>query len=263
MRRVGTAVSRSNQIAVIAFSYYLCYNSIIPCLFGHLLRRESTMGSTSSPTINAARALFEKAEYRQALSAFSHVLEADRSNREAFVKSAICQFRLGNPDAIASLRRDLAQSLTPDESALILHHEFIGLVTVRRFNAALKLLTNECPGADIVVIEDIKFAMSSIHKADAPILKQRSERSLQLDLAYNKLMPILENYREDRSQFGSLIMIINDYLLLMIELKHNHRSRNSDTERQCRARIAGTDRHLARSLPRSLRSHGYRRLFRD
>lgn len=221
------------------------------------------MGSTSPKTINAARALFERAEYRQALSAFNHVLEDDNANREACVKSAICQFRLGNADEMVWLRRNLAQSLTPEEKALILRHEFIELVAARRFNAALQLLTDECPDVNIDIVADIRSAMESMHKADAPVFKRRYERSVLLDLAYNNLMPILQEYREDQSPFGSLIMIINDYLLLMIELEHNHRTRNADNERQCRARIAGADRQLARSMPRSLRSHSFRKLFRD
>lgn len=220
------------------------------------------MGSTSS-TIKPARALFEKAEYEQARRAFAQLLEDGNLSREADIKLAICQFRLGNADALVSLQRNLAQSLTPEENALILRHEFIVLVMARRFSAALKLLQDNCPGADADIIHDVKVAMANMEQADTPVFMKRHERSVLLDLAYNNLTSIQDDYREDPSQFGSLLMILNDYLLLMIELKHNHRTRNSDTERGCRARIASADRHLARSLPRSLRSHSFRKLFRD
>ena len=104
------------------------------------------MGSTYTQTIKPARALFDKGDFTAARRELKTLISDRSTDNEVLARLAICDFRLGQNDALNDLRSShYYRNMSSELNALVLWHEFVGMVADMRFEPALNLLAINRP----------------------------------------------------------------------------------------------------------------------
>lgn len=220
----------------------------------------STTGRFYVPTINPARNLLKEGLFthtkRELMS-----LDLTHAPTEALVILAVCDYRLGDDQAFIRLRRNYGGRLNSEHEALLRRHEILGLIQARKFKSAVQLLESwpgitdhsrmELELVDEVIDQIVLASKAGLHvdlkagRLKAPRLI-RSEYLAEAERTCKDL-DLYTGVNQDETT--ELIVVMNDYLVLLIELMHGP-GRDRRQEKARRKALRNVDEGFRKSLPR-------------
>lgn len=202
------------------------------------------MGSTYTQTIKPARALFDKGDFTAARRELKTLISDRSTDNEVLARLAICDFRLGQNDALNDLRSShYYRNMSSELNALVLWHEFVGMVADMRFEPALNLLAiNRPAGKDAECVRLLGDVINAVRRAS--VISTRATKIKYLDEALSLCKRVQDN---NTGIMMGYIGLMNSYLMLMVELMHSEPDRK--VMQECRDRIAAADPALGKRLP--------------
>lgn len=219
------------------------------------------VGSTvqNKATLNPGITLFTRGEL---IRARTELLTHDRRNMTvmALVMLALCDYRLGDTDAIRLLRQDLGRKLTSDYDKWILRHQFLFLIQRHKFADAVKLLKAAEPSDELSAIEqyvlraveEMKRASTGASPRQRRVINttSRTKRREHLDKAQRYCTAIEESVGRRSDQTGQLIDIMSGRMELLIELMRGD-TRDRRHIAVLKDQLGAVDDVFKRSLPSS------------
>jgi hypothetical protein len=221
---------------------------------------QSTRNYVHPANKNVALHCFNKGEFADSLKELRQ-LHSGAGDIDVIVVQAICEYRLGQPDALALMRGHNQTKLTQEHIDMLFRHEVLGHIQFRRFEMAIELLEarslTELEQSAIVLLRNALTVLRNGQSASflkrrperAGIVPPREVRSEYLPMAFDHCYNAVTFTAGYSDGDGKLISILAMYMTLVVELLQSSHMQNRSLDYTLRRELRAVDSAFKRSIP--------------
>lgn len=182
--------------------------------------------------------------------------------KDAAVLRAICDYRLGNEEALDRLEERYGDRLSDEQVGLVFRQEVLGHIEARRFGPAINLLHDEARSDK--ELADANTLMAALRVLDsgqrAARIKRNphyprvgfttpvAERTRYLSEASKLCKEVADRNMQPEGE-PNLIRTLSVYMLLLIEMSMSTEIRDNRAIVQYRRELCAVDESFRKSLP--------------